>query len=59
MQTAHVCVFGGAPNSFRHEQNIFVFVSSSTWHSSPITASHPVIVRAAYPVPHGGSVPGR
>jgi hypothetical protein len=30
---------GGAPKTFAHEQNIFVAVESSTWHSSPITAS--------------------
>jgi len=53
MHTGQVWVFGGAPNAFRHEQNIFVFVLSSTWHSSPITASHSVIVRGAYPVAHG------
>jgi len=28
--TGHVCVFGGAPKTFAHEQNIFVAVESST-----------------------------
>jgi hypothetical protein len=35
-------VFGGAPNAFRHPQNIFVSVESSMWHSSPITVSYSV-----------------
>jgi len=29
----------GPPNSFLHEQNIFVFVLSWQWTSSPITTS--------------------
>ena len=39
-QTGQTFVLGSAPNASRHPQNIFVSVSSSTWHSSPITASH-------------------
>jgi hypothetical protein len=31
----------------RQEQNILVFVLSSTWHSSPITVSHSPIARSA------------
>src|SRR5438094_504698 len=38
-QTGHVCVFGGAPNSFTQPQNIFVAVESSTWHSRPMIVS--------------------
>ena len=38
-QTGQVWVFGSAPNAFVHAQNIFVRVFSSTWHSSPMTAS--------------------
>ena len=37
--TGHVCVFGPPPKPLRHRQNIFVFVFSWTWISSPITAS--------------------
>ena len=37
--TGQTFVFGGAPNSLRQPQNIFVAVESSTWHSSPITDS--------------------
>ena len=37
--TGHVFVLGSAPNTFAHEQNIFVAVLSSTWHSSPMTVS--------------------
>ena len=37
--TGHTFVFGSAPNSTRHPQNILVRVLSSTWHSSPMTAS--------------------
>ena len=37
--TGQTFVLGGAPNRFGQEQNIFVAVASSTWHSRPITAS--------------------
>src|ERR1035437_10260103 len=33
-------VFGSAPNSFLHPQNILVFVLSSTCTSSPMTVSY-------------------
>ena len=46
-QTGHTFVLGGAPNSARQPQNIFVWVSSSTWHSSPMTASTSVMRRLA------------
>jgi hypothetical protein len=38
-------VFGAAPNTFAHPQNIFVRVDSSTWHSSPMTVSKSVGMR--------------
>src|SRR5438034_11393218 len=51
MQTGHVSVFGSSPKVLRQPQNIFVAVLSSTWHSSPITVSHPAIAGTAYPGP--------
>ena len=39
IQIGHVCVFGIPPNSVEQLQNIFVFVESSAWTSSPITTS--------------------
>jgi hypothetical protein len=42
-------VFGHAPNSFLHPQNIFVSVESSTWHSRPMTLSYSAMTREAYP----------
>src|SRR4051812_12143019 len=38
--TGHVWVFGSAPHSFAHRQNIFVRVLSCTWISRPMTGSH-------------------
>ena len=38
-QTGHTWVFGSAPNSVRHPQNIFVFVPNSTCVSRPMTGS--------------------
>jgi hypothetical protein len=38
-QTGQVNVFGGSPKLSAHEQNIFVFVESWTWISSPMTGS--------------------
>src|SRR6476660_8811748 len=34
------CVFGSEPNSLGHPQKSFVVVDSSTWTSSPMTASY-------------------
>ena len=45
--TGQTLVFGGAPNSLRQPQNIFVRVASSTWHSSPMTVSYMSTVAAA------------
>jgi hypothetical protein len=39
-QTGHVCVFGSAPNTVLHPQNIFELVLSSTCTSSPNTGSY-------------------
>src|SRR6476646_5846661 len=36
----HTCVFGSEPNSLGHPQKSFVVVDSSTWTSSPMTASY-------------------
>ena len=41
--TGQTFEFGGAPNSLRQPQNIFVVVESSTWHSRPITLSKSVM----------------
>src|SRR5512142_1928393 len=38
--TGHTFVFGGLPNCVEQPQKIFVFVSSWTWTSSPITGSY-------------------
>src|SRR4051794_16189418 len=43
-QTGQHCVFGGAPNSVLHPQNILLTVSSSACTSMPITASYRVAV---------------
>lgn len=40
VQIGHILVFGSPPNVFSHEQNTFVFVSSSECISSPITVSY-------------------
>src|SRR5436190_23979578 len=47
--TSHTCVFGGAPNSFGHPQNILVAVESSTWHSRPMTVSRSVMAYGTIP----------
>src|SRR6185369_12807132 len=43
-QTGQHCVFGGAPNSVLHPQNILLAVKSSACTSIPITASYRVAV---------------
>ena len=37
--TGQIWVFGSAPKSVAHEQNIFDAVDSSTWVSRPMTGS--------------------
>ena len=42
--TGHTFIFGLPPNAVEHPQNIFVFVLSSTWTSSPMTASYSLLI---------------
>ena len=49
-QTGQVWTFGSSPKESSQPQNIFVFVESWTWISSPITGSQSVAVTSPPPV---------